>query len=574
MPATRRRHRPPPFDRPPQFADIGDVARRGSETDGYFELEYKDGFAWLTVYPPEDQGRPVYYEDVRNRMRLLDCPKVSYESLMAVIDEAAGEPRKLVEWPDGARLASSIRAEIADDLMSAAVFVTHPKKGAAPPRIEDITRELERVGVTFGIDSGRIRRVLEGEDYDRWITVAEGREPVHARSAEITYHFDPNRGRPYVELEFGRIDLRELKFIENRDQGDLLAELTPPVEPQDGRTVTGAVVAAETDTSTVELRGGAGTEVNEDATAVYAAESGNVRLRDGLIVVEPVVTVENVSYETGHIRHEGSVVVQKHVADGFVVEATGDIEIGAGVGKATLRAGGNILLKTGINGNGEGSIECDGNVFARYVESSTVQCGGHLLVQEGILHSRVSTWGHCVLNGRRSEIIGSNMIVGGSVWCKQIGSVAEGPVYVSVGIPPSLLVSFRDTKRALDEAQSELEGVQLQLRQIENAIEQRGTGDKLLQARAQLEDTATDLAAKIKSLRHDMHELREKLTVTRGAMLVAEESMYKGVVVAFGTREFRVPDGGARATILVRHGADIEEHGYNAAEPPVLEFEE
>jgi hypothetical protein len=95
-----------------------------------------------------------------------------------------------------------------------------------------------------------------------------------------------------------------------------------------------------------------------------------------------------------------------------------------------------------------------------------------------------------------------------------------------------------------------------------------------MQARAQLEDTATVLAAKNKSLRHDMHELRDKLTVTRGAMLVAEESMYKGVIVAFGTREYRVPDGGARATVLVRHGSEIEEHGYNPAEPPRLEFEE
>ncbi|MFP4567059.1 MAG: FapA family protein, partial [Spirochaetaceae bacterium] len=407
----------------------------------------------------------------------------------------------------------------------------------------------------------------------RWITIAEGRKPVHARSAEITYHFDPHRGKPYIELDFGRIDLRELKFIENRHTGDLLAELVPPVEPQDGKTVTGAVVAAETGVQPVQLRAGAGTELNAKATAVYAAADGNVRLRDGLIVVEQVVTVENVGYETGHIHHDGSVVVQKHVADGFVVEATGDIEVGAGVGKATLRAGGNILLKTGISGNGEGSIECDGNVFAKYVESATVQCGGHLLVQEGILHSRVSTWGHCVLNGRRSEIIASNMIVGGSVWCKQIGSVAEGPVYVSVGIPPRVLVSFRDTKRALEEAQNELEGVQLQLRQIEHSIAQGRAGEKLMQARAQLEDTAGDLGAKIKSLRGDMHELRDRLTVTRGAMLVAEESMYRGVVVAFGTREFRVPDGGARATVLSRHGSNIEEHGYNPADPPRLEFE-
>jgi uncharacterized protein (DUF342 family) len=507
-------------------------------------------------------------------MRLLGVPAVSYERIMDLIEAAGGEPQKLVEWPDGARLAADIHVSIGEDRMSASVFVTHPKKGAAPPSIEDITRALEEQGVVFGIDRERVHALLAGADYDRWVTVAEGREPIHARSAEIRYHFDPNRGKPYLELEFGRIDLRELNFIENRDAGDLLAELVPPVEPEDGRTVVGTTVEAETETKPVELRGGENTTTSEDGTKVYAAESGNVRVRDGRIVVEPVVTVANCSYETGNIRHDGSVVIEKHVADGFVVEASGDIQVGAGVGKATLRAGGNVLLKTGINGNGEGRIEADGNVFAKYVEGATVQCGGHLFVQEGILHSRLTTWGHCVLNGRRSEVIGSNMIVGGSLWCKQIGSVAEAPVYVSIGIPPDLLVSYRDTRRSLDESREELERVQQQLRQIEHAIEQGRAEDRLVQARDQLLTAATDLTPKIASLRHDMHELREKLTVSRGAMLVAEESMYKGVVVAFGTREFRVPEGGARATVLLLRGTTIEEHGFNPAEPPKLEFED
>lgn len=507
-------------------------------------------------------------------MKLLGAPKAPYSSIMSIIEEASGEPTRLIEWPDGARLASEIRVDIPEDRMSAAVLVTHPRKGAAPPSTADVSAAVERAGVTFGLDRDRVRGLLAEERYDQWVTVAEGRQPVHARSAVVTYHFNPNRGKPYLELDFGRIDLKELNFIENRERGALLAELVPPVEPEDGRTVDGTVVPAETETTPVELRAGENTEINDAGTAVYATENGNVRLRDGYIVVEPVVTVSTVSYETGHIHHDGSVVVERHVADGFVVEASGDIQVGAGVGKATLKAGGNILLKTGMSGNGEGRVECDGNVFAKYIESSTVQCEGHLFVQEGIMHSRISTWGHCVLNGRRSEIVGSNMIVGGSLWCKQIGSIAEGSVYVSIGIPPSLLVSFRDTKRSLDEAQAELESIQLQLRQIETALEQGHPREKLLQAREQLQQQATDITPKIVSLRHDMHELRDKLTVTSGAMLVAEESMYRGVVVAFGTKEFRVSEGGARATILTRRGSDIEEHGFNPAEPPKLEFEE
>jgi hypothetical protein len=333
-------------------------------------------------------------------------------------------------------------------------------------------------------------------------------------------------------------------------------------------------VSAETETTPVELRAGENTTLNDAGTAVYATADGNVRLSRGAIIVEPVVTVANVSYETGHIRHEGSVVVEEHVADGFVVEATGDIQVGKGVGKATLKAGGHVLLKTGINGNGEGHIECDGNVFAKYVESSTVKARGHVFVQEAIMHSRVWAWQHCVLNGKRSEIVGSDLIVGDCLWCKQLGSVAEGAVYVSIGIPPDVLSEYRSNKRDLEAAQEELERVQQQLRQIENAVDEGRREEKLITARDQLRQSAADLVAEVPGLRKSVNELRERLSNRKASMLVAEKSMYKGVVIAFGTREYRVPDEGLTGTILKRPGVDIQESGFNPSEPPELHFED
>ncbi|MFP4011115.1 MAG: FapA family protein, partial [Spirochaetaceae bacterium] len=553
--------------------DIGAVARRRHGHDGHFDLEYRDGWAWLTVYASAEGGQPVYYEDVRNRMKLLGVPPVPYATLARFIEQADGVPRRLVEWPEGARLASTVTVTVAEDGMTAWVYVSHPKKGAAPPAEEDIVGELSRQGINFGVDRARVRELLRDERFDCWVAAAEGRPPVHARAAEIVYHFHAYRGKPYLELDYGRIDLRELNFIENRREGDLLAELVPPVEPRDGATVYGAVVPANTETHPVALRAGRNTRLDADGTAVYAAATGNVRLLEGEIIVEPVVTVRNVSYETGHIRHDGSVVVEGHVADGFIVEASGDIQVGKGVGKAKLRAGGHVLLKTGINGNGEGSIECDGNVFAKYVESSTVQCEGHLFVQEAIMHSRVITHGHCVLNGRRSEIVGSSLIVGDSLWCKQIGSVAEGAVYVSIGISPNRLTEFRNAKRDLDDAQEELERVERQLEQLTHAQQQGHREEKLSEVRAQLEASRADLMVRVPQLRRAVNELRTHLTVSRSAMLVAERAMYRGVIVAFGTREYRVPEAGTRATVLRRPGTEIEEHGFNPAEPPVLQFE-
>jgi len=45
--------------------------RRPGSSNGRFELFYRKGWAYLTVYPPAGAGRPVYPEDIENRMKML-----------------------------------------------------------------------------------------------------------------------------------------------------------------------------------------------------------------------------------------------------------------------------------------------------------------------------------------------------------------------------------------------------------------------------------------------------------------------------------------------------------------------
>ena len=452
--------------------------------DGRFELYYRDGWAHLVVHPPDDGGRPVYHEEVTNRMRLLGVPRVSTSVVRTLVEEASGSPVPLVEWPGGERLASAIAVEIADDAMSASVTVSAPRKGAASPTREDVERALEAAGVTSGIDDTAITELLARRRYDERVPVATGEAPVHAHSAYILYHFDPDRGRPYLVMEFDRINLRELSFIENKEAGDLLAELVPSVEPRDGRTVRGERVAANREMKPVALKAGSDTELTPDGLGIRATADGNVRLVKGTVVIEPVVSVESVNYETGNIHFDGSVVVEKDIADGFVVEAGGDVQVGRGVGRATIKAGGNVLLKAGINGNGSGRIECEGNLFAKYIESSTVSCRGNLFAEEAIMHSHVSTWKHCVLNGRRSEIIASNLVVAGSLWCKKLGSVAEAPVFISMGIDPEMLASFRTAREELSTSETRLDEVNHQVAAIDRALVDGRTDEKLYAAKA------------------------------------------------------------------------------------------
>ncbi len=542
-------------------------------SDGHFELYYRHGWAYLAVHPPIEDGRPVYHEDVENRMRILGVPRVPSGTLREIVERADGTAVPLVEWPAGERLASVITCGVADDEMSAWVEISEPRKGAAPPTPDDVLDALEESGVRAGIDRERVRALVRDERYGERVTVAEGSPPVDAKSARIVYHFDPYRGKPYLVMEFDRINLRELRFIENVHAGDLLAELEPPVEPRDGFTVLGRTLPASTETEPIELSAGANTARSEDATRIHATEDGNVRLVDGTIVVEPVVSVESVDYRTGNIRFEGSVVVEKDVADGFVIEADGDVEVGRGVGRATIRAGGNVLLKAGVNGNGVARIESEGNVFAKYAEGATIVSHGNVFVEEAVMHCHVTAWRHCVLNGRRSEIIASNLVVGGSLWCKKLGSIAEAPTYVSIGVDPELLESFRGARQDVDEGERRLDEVQHRIEQIDRALVDGHTDGRLYETREELTAEAAKLKERLPKRRHRFHELRENLQASKESRLVVEDTMYKGAVVLFGTSEFHAPEKGARKTVLRRGSEGVLEEGFNPADRPPMPFD-
>lgn len=349
--------------------------RRPQSRNGRFDLFYRKGWAYLTVYPPTGSGRPVYTEDIENRMKMLGVPRSYTVSIRELIDKASGEPVALVEWPNGQALASSIAVSIARDGMVATVTIGPPRKGAAAPTLADVVDALAGAGVTYGIDRNYIQRMLEQAAYGKPLLVAAGTEPVAGQPVRVVHHFNVNRGKPYLEMDFGRINLKELNFIENKRAGDLLAELAPPVPAVDGRKVTGEPIPAAPAAQGSLLLAGANTELSPDGARLFAACDGNVRIAGAAILVEPVITVKSVDFSTGNLHFDGSVVIEGGIADGFVVEAGGDIQVGSSVGKSTLKAGGSIVLKTGINGNGKGIIECGGDLFAKYLESCTVVCG-------------------------------------------------------------------------------------------------------------------------------------------------------------------------------------------------------
>ncbi|MDF1567681.1 MAG: FapA family protein, partial [Spirochaetaceae bacterium] len=188
-----------------------------------FSLRYQDGWAVLIVPPKSKRPRPVYTDDVAARMKILDIPPVPARTIREIIEKGSGRPEALVEWPSGAHLSAWVDVNVSEDGMEARARVRPARPGGAPLDRDIIHAALERAGVTKGVVQGAVRALIRGEGVRDDYPVAKGRRAEAGIAERTECLFITDRGKPWKELSGGRIDLKELNFIQNRKAGDLLA---------------------------------------------------------------------------------------------------------------------------------------------------------------------------------------------------------------------------------------------------------------------------------------------------------------------------------------------------------------
>ena len=542
---------------------------RAGRKPGKFELKYLNGWAVLTVFPQDETSGIVYAEDVIARMEILGIPGVRKRIIREIIEEAAGEPRNLVQWPGGASLTGEVDVSLSEDEMTAWIELAPPRKGGSDPNIEEITAALRQIGVVAGLRDDNIREALENHRYNRKITAAEGLPVTHGKPPRVKFLFETNRGKPYLEMDFGRINLRELNFVQNVKDEDTLAVIGGPIEPEDGKTVTGEPIPAEPAREAESLQPGANTRFNDEGSMILAEIDGNVFLENGKVHVEPVVHVKNVDYSTGNIDFRGSVIIDGSIADGFSVKAGGNIQIGKYAGKCTIESGKNIICKAGMHGSGLGSIECKGDLYAKYIENSNISCRGNMFVDEAVMHCQVYVSGSLVLKGRKAEIIGGRIIAGKTVWCKELGNIYEAPTQLFIGIAPGEYRDYLDAKGELKKNQDLQGDIDEKIEQIQRHVKSaENPEEKILLAWEQLKNQSDELEQNINALKQKVK--KDPLVPDKDSMLLVEGFMHYGVTVNFGKKEFRPPHKGASKTILKPGIKDIQESGYNRQDPPKM----
>jgi uncharacterized protein (DUF342 family) len=340
---------------------------------------------------------------------------------------------------------ASIEIVISPDKMKAFIRITEPVGGGNPVGIQEIAFEMKKKGVIFGIKEEMVRYIAENPIYNQSILIAEGKAPVHGINGKVKFLFNISQDIKPTIMDDGSVNYRELNYIENVRKDQKLCEITMPTAGVNGKTVLGTVVKAAEGKIPKVIRG-ANVYASGDNLSLYSSINGQVKYIDEKLSVFATHEVQaNVDNSTGNINFIGSVYIRGNVLSGFTVEAGGDVEVFGVVEGATIKAGGNIILRRGMTGNNKGVLIAGGDIIANFIENSTAEAVNDIKA-ESIMHSNIKCGNRLELGGRKGLLVGGVTRVGKEIKAKVIGSHLATRTIIEVGLDPNLREKYKELR--------------------------------------------------------------------------------------------------------------------------------
>jgi uncharacterized protein (DUF342 family) len=363
-----------------------------------------------------------------------------------------------------------------------------------PVHISKIQQALSANGVVIGINNDVVLQLSQFPGPEP-VQVAQGQPAVHGEAAKVEYYFrggGQRAGQP-LEMDDGRVDYRELGYIENVTKGQVLATKTPPGLGIPGRNVLGDEIPAKNGRD-ITLRAGQNTMMSEDEMSIIALIDGQPKLDGTRVSVQPIVVVSgDVDFSTGNINFQGSVKINGNVLPGFTIKATQDVEIGGVMEGATIEAGGKVSVKGGVRQHSV--ITSHGDVTVRFVDSeSSITTRANLMVVESSMHSTL-TAGLAIKVGKK--LIGGTAQAGEFVSAEALGSPGGTHTVLDVRTGRQVKV-IEQLQKAIATQNAQLHTVNQTFEAIiANPNAPSGAFDKTKELRTQLEGRLDQLQAEL-----------------------------------------------------------------------------
>lgn len=511
-------------------------------TNGFFQLDIRKDGIYAHIYPAKEGGREIAIQEFAAYLEKCGIRDYNLSELNSVISKADKETDVFVSSEMIGEVPEMAMVRVTNGGMVAVVRFYPPSKNGKYMTESDILYELERAKVTYGISQKVLQAYMAGRQFCRDIPIAKGKAVVPGSDAEIIYKFDTAPTSKPLLLEDGSVDFHQLNIFISVKKGDLLAELIPDKEGTAGIDVFGNEIYPPK-VKKRNLKFGKNIRLSDDQMKIFSEIDGDVKLAGETVFVSGTYNVPaDVDASTGDIHYKGNVHVTGNVRAGFVIEASGDIEVDGVVEGAVLKAGGNIVLKRGVQGMGKGILQAENDIITKFLESCTVKAG-HVINTGSSLHSDLTAGETVIVSGRKGFLIGGNVSAGKRIEASVFGNKMNTATTLKVGVDPEMLEQFKKLAIAIKEKQEEV----LKYRQIVQTTRKRiEEGRKTISRQRDL-TKLSDSGVKI--LEEELEResaryiaLKKEIENNVDGRVVVNRMIYPGVCIYISNRVYPVKD--------------------------------
>lgn len=448
-----------------ELADAEETQNR----DGFFIVRHFKSDIMLKIILPTGDGEQIDIKDVIAEVSRQDTIDFDEDLIKKYVKLGTDDEYKSIgqyrHIPAGDVI---IGIEVTKDEMKAAVVVSPPSISGSEASAEMIKRALQAQGIIDPcVDEKRVNDFVDRPVYNVPFDVAFAIQPVNGHDAYISYNFetDPKKIKAKVS-DSGNINYKDWNQIQNVIAGQPLAQKILAERGKGGKTVFGRYLEA-TNGKDIQIQLGQNVSLDRDGVTIKADIDGEVMLINGKIFVEPVKYLDAVNVKTGDVNFVGTVIIKGSVEEGYKVEAT-NIEINGIVDKSRLEATGNIIVRQGIFGKGEGYVKAGKSLWAKFINDTTVEVEENVIVYDSIVNSNITAMKNIVVKGKKAQIIGGHLLATQEICARKIGSPGGGAeTILEVGIDPRAKKRLEELQTMQAKSAKDFENIDLDIKNLE-----------------------------------------------------------------------------------------------------------
>lgn len=529
---------------------------------GFFQIVNQGGSTFLRLFPSREGGSNP---DPREIAAYLDSENIhGYD--INIIDQklkTLGDTPELVRVSLEPTLPADERmqVDVSRDHMRAVARFYPPSAGGDFLTLASVKRLLESRNICSGIDELSIRRFLHHREYCRDYVVASGTPARQGKDAWVEYHFDLDKKPRPTLLPDGSVDFHHLDGINHVTEGEKLATLHPADPGDEGKDIFGSNIKPHK-TRNGFLKHGRNITVSEDGMEMYSDIDGHVRLEgDQVFVSDTYEVLGDVDASTGDIDYDGNVDVKGNVRTGFVITATGDINVKGVVEGAVLRAGGKVVIQRGIQGMNKGEVRCRGSLYAKFIENASVKADGSVIT-EAIMHSDVFSGGDIIADGKKGLINGGRCCSRSKIELKTGGSDMGTVTKLEVGADPELVEAYHKLTKRVPEIQTEIDNNQKVVDMYSKRLARKDRLKKeQIESLKEAQESVQSLTKELAESNEKLEKYKAEIEANENGVVLVSSLLYPGVEVTIADVSMRVKHE-TKYCRLVRDGADIRVQAY------------